>query len=131
LGYNELLINTKRFSLDLLEVETATANLFKEYAELANQNGAQMLIVFLPNKYEVETQYPDYFLSLIEDITKMKVSTCDLRSFYMTHATTIDSYYWIDNGHHNARGYELMSEGVLQSIKNNGLLKTDSTCVGL
>jgi lysophospholipase L1-like esterase len=131
LGYNELLINTKSFSLDLPEVETATADLFEEYADLADQNGAHILIVFLPNKFEVKTEYPDYFLSLMEDITKMKVSTCDLRSFYLDRTENIDSYYWIDNGHHNAHGYELMSEGILQSIETNGLLKLDSTCAEL
>ena len=131
LGYNELLINEMKSSLDLPEVETATKQLFEKYAELSKKNGSQLLVVFLAEQHEVEQQYSKHIISLKEGIDKMKISTCDLRSYYKEHVNNIHAYYWVDNGHHNARGYELMSEGILKSIENNGLLKTDSTCAGL
>jgi hypothetical protein len=51
-----------------------------------------------------------------------------LRAFYINHMDDIDSYYWIENGHHNTHGYEMMSDGILNAIHQNGFLNNGSLC---
>lgn len=129
-GYNELLINKWLSRLNANEVETATVDLFGQYADFVHENDANLIVVLLPGDHEVSSEYSTDLLQTAKKLRDLPVTICDLRPFYVSKMESTEPYYWVENKHHNARGYELMSEGILQCI--DGMYpRTDSTCVEL
>lgn len=94
-------------------------DLFSRYSKLADERGAKLIIVFLPQSNEVFKNYPKLTIACKEELEK-KYTTFDLREFYqkMTNEKSIYNYYWIKDGHHNAKGYNLMAEGIYGFLTN-------------
>ncbi len=94
-------------------------DLFVKYSQLTKDQGARLIIVFQPQSDEVFENYDDLVIKLKMHLEKTNC-TFDLREYYRqkTNEKTIYDYYWIKDGHHNAKGYNLMAEGIYEFLKN-------------
>ncbi|MGM0650065.1 MAG: SGNH/GDSL hydrolase family protein [Bacteroidota bacterium] len=115
--YNRLLIPKKHYTK---EANTSIQTIDSTITNLENystSNSAKPIVVFHPQKYEVK-QNENPFESLIAKQKEKGNNVIDLYEYYQNPEikNNIDEYYWIKDGHHNAKGYELMAEGIYQGL---------------
>jgi lysophospholipase L1-like esterase len=91
--------------------------LMKEYHRISEKNNCKLILIFFPLKEEVSTGY-DPFTKEIMDKMKERYLTLDLRNFYLKQKTKnrYHEYYWNEDGHHNAKGYKMMAQGILEGL---------------
>jgi lysophospholipase L1-like esterase len=128
-GYNELLRKKNMPKEEEKKLNAQTEDLFQRYATLCKQNNIHLIIVLRPDKLETENNKYEYDFS--EIIHQLKADTTvqviDLLPFYRKHLaqtqTKIADYYWQHDGHHNAKGYDMMATGIYRNLnslhKNN------------
>lgn len=129
-GYNELLVNRWKYIRNSQTDRKKVKQLFNAYSKLTKNNKTKLLIVLLPNKYELETTYLPYLNTLKNDLLSKGYLVYDLRDYYkdyiMSNNKKIEEYYWSIDGHHNAKGYEMMSSGIFDAIKGTIPMQTIS-----
>jgi lysophospholipase L1-like esterase len=122
LGYNQLLLKQNAVKLNKARLDQQMVALFKEYASLASSNECQFILILQPYKGEVQNGEYDYdFTSIKEGLKDVpNITILDLIPFYRQFAAkekkTMDVFYWAQDGHHNASGYEMMAKGVYQCL---------------
>ncbi|MEA3448093.1 MAG: SGNH/GDSL hydrolase family protein [Bacteroidota bacterium] len=126
--YNKLLIPKKHYTK---EINTSIETINKTITEIENfvsSHSAKLVVVFHPQKTEVK-QNENPFKRLIKKQNQKGVYIIDLYDYYQTPEikNNIDDYYWIKDGHHNAKGYELMAEGIYQGLIELELYHEDSS----
>lgn len=95
--------------------------------ELSNEAGFKLLVVLHPFKSDFKYGPNRVFTELKPNLIK-KVDSLNLFDAYTFYAEqkginrdNVDPYYWVIDGHHNARGYQLMGESIgwkLQTMLN-------------
>jgi hypothetical protein len=79
-------------------------------------------VVLHPVEREVENNNYNYdFAPLIKSMSADKnIQVIDLLPYYRAYIASAHNkaadYYWMHNGHHNSKGYEMMAETTLQNI---------------
>ena len=123
LGYNELLIKGEATDADKKVFNTALIDLFKKYDSLATANNAKLYIVLRPNDCgEVASNlyYYDFAPLFNEFKGKENIEFINLipayKSYFKTTKETPKDYYWIEDGHHNSKGYWLMAKLTREAI---------------
>ncbi|HOE04674.1 MAG TPA: hypothetical protein PLZ52_05620, partial [Bacteroidales bacterium] len=58
------------------------------------------------------------FVDVISFCKNKQVACIDLYSYYQQPSikNQIEKYYWVYDGHHNAKGYELMAKGIYKGL---------------
>lgn len=120
-GYNELIQYQDNFEENYKYDEIKIKKLFDQFQHLTHKNNAQLLVVFLPQRDEVETEtYLPYLQTLKNSIATQKIKNIDLLPFYLSEIkkarNQVEKYYWEKDAHHNAKGYKLMASGIFQGI---------------
>lgn len=76
----------------------------------------KFVLAIYPEHWEVVNKKYDYWTETIKFAQQNKITTVDLLKFYTDSVhmndSNISNYYWIKDGHHNAKGYEKMAEGI-------------------
>lgn len=126
--YNQLLIPKKRYTK---KVNTSIETIDKTITKVENMlssNSAKLIVVFHPQKHEVKHN-ENPFKNLIEKQKAKDLYVIDLYNYYQTPEikNNIVNYYWIKDGHHNAKGYELMAEGIYQGLIELAIFHKDSS----
>lgn len=120
-GYNELLQHQnsikKNYPIDKIKIE----KLFYKFNQLTQKHNTQLVVVFLPLRHEIEAEAHSTCLKKLKHkIVNQNVMHIDLLPHYLSEIKSnkkrIETYYWEKDGHHNAQGYKLMSEGIYQGI---------------
>lgn len=124
-GYNELLIQPATPKQSEI-IQKLCSRLFEDYYRLASDNEAKLVVVFLPSKQQINEGYPPYFLDLIQETKRIQLHTVDLRFYYQKVANEPSSFYWVKNSHHNAMGYEMMADGILEALNSQGILFSET-----
>lgn len=91
--------------------------LFEKMSEIFN---FKFVLVIYPEHWEVVNKKYDYWAETINFAQQNGIITVDLLKFYTDSVqmddSNISNYYWMKDGHHNAKGYEMMAEGIEQTI---------------
>ncbi len=130
-GYNKLLISPasqeqgiKEYAVDgLMEAG-------QQFKDLAEKNHFKLLFVVYPQKSEVVENNYMYWNRIIPALQTENTPVVDLLKYYRNTAgvneTNFQQYYWVQDGHHNAKGYRLFADGVLEKLEASGFLIDDS-----
>ncbi len=121
LGYNELLQKKRKANNSIIDGEVT--ELIKNYSQFAAKNDCRFVLVLLPLRNEVENGRYDYDLKSLVNNTGLidNLVVVDLLSNYAViskqNGKDIKQFYWQKDGHHNAAGYEMMANGILENIR--------------
>lgn len=115
LGYNYLLQKVPFSPAETKELNEKLMTLFRQYAALASQHGSMLLLVIQRNEHDFD------MAPLISQLQRLPgVKVYDQQAFYNAEFSTKGNdqakYYWPLDGHHNARGYELMARSIYQAL---------------
>lgn len=106
-----------------------TVDLFRKYTKLTRRFDAKLILVIFPSKFEVVNGYPKTFLKTIHLLKgNPRLKIIDLRPFFVSRynqkkKTFIQSHWWVEDGHHNSKGYLMMAQGVYNGLKNAKMIK--------
>lgn len=100
--------------------------LFHIYSNLARKNNTELIVIALPTKTEFNNeQYFPVMRSILKEINFDEM--IDLLRCYLDYSKAnsklFSEYYWIIDGHHNAKGYELMAYCIFESLKNGDFFR--------
>jgi lysophospholipase L1-like esterase len=123
LKFNQSLISYKAYdreqekSLGIIKTTLDSINQFSNY------NSIKSLFVFHPMKESVKDG-ENPFNDMIEVLSDEGIATINLFEYYSKPeiANNIKDYYWVKDGHHNAKGYKLMAEGIYEGFCENYIL---------
>lgn len=98
------------------------AESIKKFLDFGKYHSVKFLFVFTPGQGELKKRIHLWKI-LVKKLEKNRIPVCDLYQYYLQQNVTnhLSEYYWTIDGHHNAAGYKLMSEGILQAIKQYSL----------
>jgi hypothetical protein len=123
-GFNELFVTKTR----TYEDSKKTIELMNQYYLLTKKHNSKLVLVILPNKIEVEKDYPLFFKKTIETIKKNKdIHIIDLRNYYRNELAKnrenfINKNWWEEDWHHTPNGYKMMAHGVYSSLKKSKMV---------
>jgi len=122
LKYNRLLIPRKNEDKEIKNAIKTIENTINKLNNYSSSDSIIPVFVFHPQKFEVKHN-ENPFESLIEKQKEKGYYVIDLYDYYQTPEIkkNIDSYYWINDGHHNAKGYELMANGIYKGLIEIGI----------
>ncbi|MBL7799974.1 MAG: SGNH/GDSL hydrolase family protein [Chitinophagales bacterium] len=121
-GYNELLIKMPFSVEDKAQLDAKAIALFDTYSKLAQQENALLMVLLQPDQTAVYNKTFEYSLdTIVKHISKFdNVKVASLLPFYLNFFAdkqdSITHYYWIQDGHHNAKGYTLMAKSMKYSL---------------
>lgn len=89
--------------------------LFKRYHQEAKIQGAELVIILLPMKSEVENGKYDFPLPVSPDIPRINL----LQAYQSEgiNAQKFQPYYWHIDAHHNASGYRIMALSIARALE--------------
>lgn len=115
-GYDKFLIKRKEYPAIYKEMEEKSVELFKSYHEFTRKNNIALFVFTLPFKSDLEggTDNSDFYKKVKMDFAKFNLNFYDLHPCYeeklKQSKTSYKEYFWIKDGHHNAKGYQLMAQ---------------------
>jgi len=124
LGYNELLY--KESETDFKKEKNIIIENIRAYIKLGAQNNFKFLLVFHPFKGEIESGQmglSDIYYQLEQT---NKVELLNLLDYFVEgekiNSSNCGQYFWKNDGHHNAKGYELFARGIEWKLKEMGII---------
>lgn len=121
------LMNYDEYAKKLLPEEKViqyVEQLFIDYSKLVEERNQQLIIVVFPISDEIKDDYIPVTKECMARLSK-KYTVIDLREFYLSKTTdkNYESFYWPEDRHHNAKGYQMMADGIYDFLKKNELIK--------
>lgn len=121
-GYNELLIKTPFPEKEKKELDQKAVDLFKAYGAEAARQGSELVVILQPDQSALYQKKYEYDLApiahSIAGINGLKV--VDLLPIYLKYfegmGDSIKNYYWLNDGHHNPKGYAVMATCVKNGL---------------
>jgi lysophospholipase L1-like esterase len=124
MGYNADLTKNALIYNNLDNYISEVKNMFTDqFAPICKEQGAQLVVVYLPMKSELENSSPDIVrLKMNNFSTDSGFVYKDLHPYYMRNLSTqgglpVRDYYWKYDAHHNAKGYQLMAKSIFDAIQ--------------
>jgi hypothetical protein len=124
LDYNEEFMKNNRIDESYSKSKIFQAIL--KFTELSMLNDFKLIVVFHPSKQEIEQN--KMALSDVLDAVRLKtkINYVNMLDYYRTmehiDSSNCSRYYWVHDGHHNAKGYEVFARGVELKLKEMGIL---------
>ncbi|NLS45777.1 MAG: hypothetical protein GX969_08595 [Firmicutes bacterium] len=119
LGYNELLIKLPIEGTEFQEVEKSIYNVILDFEKLSKENNFKFIVSINPVLSELKNKkllMHNLSLKLAEnkdiiyvDLLKHFIETVDNNDF--------ESLFWKNDGHNNAKGYEVIGKGMFNELK--------------
>ena len=114
LHYNEMLIKKHSNSIELAEEKIFQLLLL--FQNLSITKNFKLLIVFNPLDAEVINGYTPMYNIIARLQNQTNIPHVDLLEYFIKNTqinkNNYTCYYWKNDGHHNAKGYELFAEGI-------------------
>ena len=113
-GYDQFLIKKSTFNQSLNEMKLKSIELFREYKRIADMNDFKLIVFTIPFVQDFTKKGNEDFYNLFSpeflqsDIPFYNLQSC-YNDYVQSHQTQIKNYYWKKDGHHNAKGYEMMA----------------------
>ena len=94
-----------------------------KFKNICNENSIKFVCVSQPVKYDFEN-HTNTLQELITFCESNDIVCIDLYDYYLNKNIdqNINQYYWEKDGHHKAKGYELMADGIFEGLKQNQLM---------
>lgn len=133
-GYDEFLIKPDELLISKIRALRQLRLAFTLTGSMLDQDGVRYAIVFHPLKHEVDKEwFPLYILA--EHMRKhTDWEIVDLYEFfrksYGMNVSNTAAYYWMRDGHHKSRGYDLMAEGIYRSLFSGSPSETADSTAG-
>lgn len=121
LHYNYLLLNPLQYESEreaAIRTFIASLSLFKD---LADKNNFRLLIILHPSRSEIDENKFVYLDRIKAECERKKIDCLDMLQYYhqvekIDHNNS-SQYFWKNDGHHNAAGYEVFARGVLWKLE--------------
>lgn len=132
-GYDKYLIREKELSSFYLEMEEKSIELFKNYQAFTHNNNIELLVFTIPFKSDLQggTENSEFYKKFRKDFAKFNLNFYNLQPCYEEYIShnnsTYKDYYWKHDGHHNAKGYEMMAKCIGAIIQQHPLLSNRIT----
>ena len=128
-GYDHFLLRPQERAARTQQAFEDMYGVIQSFAELSQQRGFKLLIVFHPLAHEV-LQRQSAFSDLLARLEKNPaIETLNLLEYYTNvvgmQQTNIADYYWPLDGHHTPKGYRVLAEGVAARLRQLGWLRGD------
>lgn len=123
-GYSELLRNKPPSTTEAEQMNRQLKKLFSVYDSLCLSNNIQLVVFLKPDREEIMQSRYSYDLEPIKRFISdsLRAKVFDLLPFYQDYIRTrksdVKEYFWVNDGHHNARGYRMMASGIYQYLLN-------------
>jgi len=118
--YEHLFMNENEFVVQRKNALEIIKNTLIKFKSSASENNLDLLLVFYPSTHEVLNNKYSYNDEIIKFARKNEIKTLDLLDYYVNkeqlNKHNVYEYYWEKNGHHNAKGYQLMGKAIYESI---------------
>ena len=104
--------------------------LFKSYYDLIEANGAKLVLVAFPNKHEIESGYSSKFSEVLANLKQdSRYVIVDLLPYYKelfeeNRVGFINEFWWVKDGHHNAKGYLMMAQGIYYGLEKANVINS-------
>ncbi len=117
-GLADKIANSYKYDdIDSKKMNEDFRNLFNAYEQLTQKNGAKLVVVLLPMKHETANGEYDFKLPVPDGISKIDLLKHYQNKFHINNQN-YQQYYWVEDAHHNSKGYNLMADGVYDTLKN-------------
>jgi lysophospholipase L1-like esterase len=116
----------KKNKIDETDSKEKIFQIILKFYELSMQNNFRLLVVFHPVRQEIN-QNRMALSDVLERIKyKTKINYIDMMEYYKTFehidSTNSSGYYWVNDGHHNAKGYAAFARGIEWKLIDLGIL---------
>lgn len=114
-GYDKFFIKQKDYPLLIEKMKIESTKLFKEYYSLTQENYTDLIVFTIPFKdFYKSTENNDFHKEMSSNFSKFGLKFYNIQPCYedeikLRHTKPQD-YYWKIDGHHNAKGYEMMAK---------------------
>ncbi|NSW45217.1 MAG: SGNH/GDSL hydrolase family protein [Bacteroidales bacterium] len=117
LRFDKQLLDKKRKFEYAYESSLIIFDAIKKFVALGKTHHFKFLFVFNPGIEEVKNKLPLWNIHT-KKLRQNNIPVCNLLEYYLQIEVSkdISKYYWPIDGHHKAKGYQLMSEGIYQAI---------------
>ncbi len=115
-GYDKYLIKQKEYSVSNKEIENKSIELFKNYQSFTQKRNIDLVVFSLPFKsdFQTETRNSNFHKKFKTEFAQFYLEFYNLQPCYENEFkksnTSYKDYHWKNDGHHNARGYEMMAK---------------------
>ncbi len=123
LGYNEKLYRENDGKAEIAKKQIYDCILL--FNELCKQNQIKFLVVFHPLKHEIKNNAMD--LNDVQEKINAQgsVNSLNMLNYFTSiglNEENCKQYFWVFDGHHNAKGYEIYARGVEWKLNQMGIL---------
>ncbi len=127
-NYDKYLVKTNKTQDLKKEAEVNTVQLFEEYMKLARAHNFKLIVFTFPfiSDLTVSNENLLFYDKMNHEFSKFSLNFYNLQPCYeeyiTEHSGTYKDYYWGKDGHHNAKGYEMMAnciEEILLPVLNS------------
>jgi hypothetical protein len=114
-GYNIQLIREDEMPKIINDCKLKTVELFKNYKELTSKNNTDLITFTFPVFNQLSNlDNNEFHLEMNNEFSKFNLKFYNLQPCYddeiKANYTDPQDYYWKIDGHHNAKGYEMMAK---------------------
>lgn len=123
IGYDDTFFSSADREKNKATAITDAQSISKDYSRLAQQNDFSCIQVIRADKMEFENGYYEFDLHELTKGTDTlpNYSTLDLLAYYNDslhiNKENYHEYFWKQDGHHNAKGYDAMAKTVFSVVK--------------
>jgi lysophospholipase L1-like esterase len=130
LRYNEYLVQKNQQKNLELEAKQTIEITIDSILTTTKKLHADLVIVFHPFKNEIINQ-DSSFKDIINTLIRKDLTVINLYTFFnqIKIKNNLESYYWKHDDHHNAKGYELMAEGIYEGLNDYGIIPNQNDSI--
>lgn len=120
--YDNLFLKSDDYSKIEIELDSISSGLFRQYNSYTNEKQIDLLVFTIPFKkdFEFDNTNKDFFEKFERKFSDINLKFYNLHPCYNDYILHSNShykdYYWVHDGHHNARGYKMMAKCIEEII---------------
>lgn len=115
-GYDPFLIKRSEYARLYPEITKACINLFQKYHSFTNDKNSDLIVFSIPLKPDFgnKKQNNEFHQKFQKEFSAFNLNFYNLQFCYeeefRKNNSSFKDYYWQQDGHHNAKGYEMMAK---------------------
>jgi len=130
MGYDKLLRSKTTQQQDKERGVLILKNAINSIFTIADEHQIPLVFAICPQKSEINARKYEYWDQLIPEIKKDHIPVSNLLDYYLNDvgidSSNYTEYYWPQDGHHKAKGYQAFAAGVEKTILEAGYIIPDT-----